>query len=278
MADPPMRLPLEDNFTDVIAKAQRGLKISDERLAELAEVSAADLAAVKGGEPIVAVIRRVARHLGLGPNALEDLALDRWYPEQPPFRRGFAMFNTAMEDMRVNNYLLWDSGSRNAAVFDTGANCDDLIEVAKAERLTVTHIFITHTHDDHVADLPKLARATGATVWASDREPADYPGARTFHENAHFHLGELAIKTLYTWGHSPGQTTYYVTGLSRPVAVVGDSLFAASIGGSPAHFAEQKRHDVEKILSLPRDTVLACGHGPLTSVAQEKLHNPFFAR
>jgi glyoxylase-like metal-dependent hydrolase (beta-lactamase superfamily II) len=104
------------------------------------------------------------------------------------------------------------------------------------------------------------------------------PGAKTFRENVHFHLGEIAIKTLSTWGHSPGQTTYYITGLPRPLAIVGDSLFAGSIGGSPTHFAEQKRHDVEKILSLPRDTVLACGHGPLTSVAQEKLHNPFFAR
>ena len=53
--------------------------------------------------------------------------------------------------------------------------------------------------------------------------------------------------------------------------------FASSIGGSPTHFADQHRNDVEKILTLPRNTVLACGHGPLTTVAQEKRHNPFFA-
>jgi len=90
-------------------------------------------------------------------------------------------------------------------------------------------------------------------------------------------LGEIAIKTLSTWGHSPGQTTFYVTGLSYPLAVVGDSLFACSMGGSQAHYADQYKNDVEKILRLPKNTVLACGHGPLTTVAQEKRHNPFFA-
>jgi glyoxylase-like metal-dependent hydrolase (beta-lactamase superfamily II) len=91
-------------------------------------------------------------------------------------------------------------------------------------------------------------------------------------------VGELAIKTLATGGHAAGQTTFYVTGLARPIAVVGDSLFSCSMGGSADHYAEQHRNDVEKIFSLPRDTVLACGHGPLTTVSQEKLHNPFFAR
>jgi glyoxylase-like metal-dependent hydrolase (beta-lactamase superfamily II) len=73
-------------------------------------------------------------------------------------------------------------------------------------------------------------------------------------------------------------TTYYITGLSWPLAIVGDAIFASSMGGSAAHFADQYRNDVEKILTLPRDTVLACGHGPLTTVGQEKKHNPFFAR
>jgi glyoxylase-like metal-dependent hydrolase (beta-lactamase superfamily II) len=104
------------------------------------------------------------------------------------------------------------------------------------------------------------------------------PHAKTFKENAHFHIGTLAIKSLLTAGHSPGLTTFFVTGLSWPIAVVGDSIFASSMGGSPDHFADQYRNNKEKILTLPRDTVLACGHGPLTTLAQEKQHNPFFAR
>jgi hydroxyacylglutathione hydrolase len=272
------RIPLEDNFTDVIGKAQRGWKISNVELAALAEVSLADLAAVQAGRPDSAVLRRIARHLKLGPDALEALAHGKWHPESPTFPHGFAMFNTLYDDMRVNSYLVWDARSRAAAAFDTGADCGGMIDLIEAERLNLRYIFLTHTHEDHIADLARLATATKAEVWASELEPAPLPGAKTFLENAHFHLGKVAVKTLLTWGHSPGQTTFYVTGLSWPLAIVGDSLFAGSIGGSREHFATQRRNDREKILRLPADTVLASGHGPLTTVAQERAHNPFFAK
>ncbi len=271
------RIPIEDNFSDVISKAQRGLKMSDEELCKRAEVTPEDLAAVKSGRVIDAVIRRVARHLRLGPNALEDLAHKRWYPETPVFPHGFAIFNTPFEDIFVNSYLVWDARERIGAAFDTGSDSSGMLDVIRTEKIRLQMILITHTHDDHIADLARLAKETGAEVWASEREPSDHPGARVFRENAHFHIGGVAIKTLSTWGHSPGQTTFYVTGLSYPLAVVGDSLFASSIGGSAEHFADQYKNDVEKILRLPRNTVLACGHGPLTTVGQEKRQNPFFA-
>lgn len=273
------RIPLEDNFDDVINKAQRGLKISDEDLAKRAEVSAEDLAAVKAGEPIDAVIRRVARHLRLSPNALEALAHKRWYPEQPVFPRGFAAFNTTFEDMTVNHYLVWDPRERVAAAFDTGASSEAMLDIIEAERLRLRYIFITHTHEDHVADLERLADAKPeAEIWSHELEPISRPGARTFAENAHFHVGELAIKTLLTSGHSPGLTTFFVTGLSWPLAIVGDALFASSMGGSATHYQDQHRNTAQKIFTLPRDTVIAPGHGPLTTLSQEKLNNPFFAR
>ena len=271
------RIPIEDTFTDVIAKAQRGLGISDKELCALAEVSAEDLRAVKAGQLLDAVIRRVARHLRLGPNALEELAHRRWYPEVPVFPHGFAIFNAPFEDMTVNSYLVWDSRARTAAAFDTGPDAGDMLGLVHSEGLKLQIIFITHAHDDHVADLGRIVRETGAEVWASEREAQGLPGANVFKENAHFHIGGIAIKTLATWGHSPGQTSFYVTGLSYPLAIVGDSMFASSIGGSATHFADQYRNDVEKILTLPRNTVLACGHGPLTTVSQERRHNPFFA-
>jgi glyoxylase-like metal-dependent hydrolase (beta-lactamase superfamily II) len=271
------RIPIEDSFTDVIGKAQRGLGISDKELCELAGVSADDLKAVKSGHLIDAVLRRVARHLRLGPNALEELAHKRWYPEAPVFPHGFAIFNAPFGDMLVNSYLVWDSRARVAAAFDTGPDAGDMLGLIRSEGLRLQMLFITHAHDDHVADVDRIVRETGAEVWASEREARDLPSPKVFKETAHFHIGGIAIKTLATWGHSPGQTTFYVTGLSYPLAIVGDSMFASSIGGSPNHFADQYRNDVEKILTLPRNTVLACGHGPLTTVAQEKRHNPFFA-
>jgi hydroxyacylglutathione hydrolase len=272
------RIPLEDNFNDVINKAQRGLQISDADLASRAEVSAEDLAAVKAGKPLDAVLRRVARHLRLSPDALETLAHKRWYPVLPDFPKGFAMFNTVHGDMTVNSFLVWDPRAKQAAAFDTGADSRAMLDLVAAEGLTLRYIFITHTHEDHIADLARLAGETKAEVWASELEPVDYPGAKTFKENAHFHVGSLAVKTLFTFGHSPGMTTFFVTGLSWPLAMVGDSIFASSMGGSATHFADQYRNNKDKIFTLPRDTVLACGHGPLTTLAQEKQTNPFFAR
>ena len=271
------RIPLEDNFVDVIGKAQRGLGWSNEELSTRAKVAVADIAALQAGEMRQHTLEGVAGALGLNTRAVLALARKEWYPVQPVFPRGFAMFNTPYGDITVNSYLIWDSKSRLAAAFDTGADALPMLDTVKSEGLTLRYLFLTHTHEDHVADISTLA-ATGAEVWASEREPADYPGAKVFKENAHFHLGELAIKTLFTWGHSPGQTTYFVTGLSWPLAIVGDSLFSSSIGGSRTNFAEQWRHDREKIFTLPLDTVLACGHGPLTTLKQEKAHNPFFAR
>ncbi|KXU35944.1 MBL fold metallo-hydrolase [Cephaloticoccus primus] len=273
------RIPIEDNFDDVINKTQRGLKISDEDLAARAEITAEQLAAVKSGKPLYGVIRRVARHLNLSPDALEVLAKKAWYPEQPNLPRGFAMFNTPYEDMFVNAYMVWDPRTRQAAAFDTGSTCEGMLDVIRDERLDLRYILLTHTHGDHIADLARLAELNPrAEIWASEREPVDHPRAQTFKENAHFHLGELAIKTLLTWGHTPGQTSFYVTGLSWPLVIVGDSIFSCSMGGSPNFFGNQLHNNKEKLMTLPKDTVIAPGHGPLTTVGQEKKYNPFFAR
>ncbi len=270
-------IPIEDHFNDVIAKAQRGYRISDAELAERSAITVDELAALKSGEPRLGALRRVARHLKLSPDALETLAKKEAYPKAPIFPRGFAMFNTVHEDMTVNNYVVWDSKSREAAVIDTGADAEDLLDFVASERLRVKCILLTHTHDDHIAALPRLAQATGAEVWSSESEPVDYPGARTFAANAYFHLGVVAIKALSTWGHSPGQTTFYVQGLSWPLALCGDSLFSASVGGSPTHLVDQIKNTRARIFSLPKDTVIGPGHGPLTTLAHERKYNPFFA-
>jgi glyoxylase-like metal-dependent hydrolase (beta-lactamase superfamily II) len=151
-----------------------------------------------------------------------------------------------------------------------------MLHTLRSEGLRLDSVFLTHTHEDHIADLDRLVAATGAPVYVSEREP--HSAAKPFPDGANFKLGGLAIGTLPTWGHSPGGTSYVVTGLAHPLAVVGDALFASSMGGSRDTYAEQYRHNVEKILTLPEDTVLACGHGPLTTVGQEKAHNPFFTR
>ena len=274
--DPMPRIPLEDNFDAVINKAQRGLRLDDGGLARRAGISSALLHALKGGTFDETAARAVAPVLQLGADQLVALGRKAWYPEQAIPPRGFAMFNTPFEDMTVNSYLVWDPRTRLAAAFDTGATCEPMLGAIGAEKLTVRYLFLTHTHDDHIADAARLLAQTGAEIYSSEREP--FPGGKTFRENQTFHLDGVAIKTLLTWGHSPGQTTYFVTGLAWPLAICGDSMFASSMGGGLVSYEDQYRNNVEKIFTLPRDTVIAPGHGPLTTLAQEKKHNPFFVR
>lgn len=272
------RLPLEDNFNDILGKTRRGLRIQDSQITKRAGVTQERLTSLLAGDASdVAALRGVAVALGLNADALVALAQGAWYPEQPDAFDGFAMFTTTYGDMTVNSFLVWDPETREAAAFDTGATCDGMLEFAKKNGLNVGAIFLTHTHADHIADLEKLVGATGAEVLTEEREPVKIP-ATTFREGSFFRIGGLSVDALSTCGHSPGQTTFFITGLDKPVAVVGDSLFAGSMGGSADHFGEQRRNSGEKILTLPVDTIVAPGHGPLSTVSQERKHNPFFAK
>ncbi len=269
-----MAIPLEDNFTDILGKAQRGLGISDSELAEKTETKVEAIRRFRDGRFDREIARKVAPVLGLNENALEDLARGRWQPEEIGLV-GLAQFHTAFNDMQVNSYLVWDSETRDAVAFDSGADSSEMLRRSVSDRLTIKLILLTHSHPDHVADLERLAKATGAPVYLSSREMVE--GAQAIDEGKTFEVGRLTIESRLTWGHSPGGMTFVVTGLERPVAVVGDSLFARSMGGGNVSYEEALRNNREKILTLPNETILCPGHGPLTTVGEEKEHNPFFA-
>src|SRR6059058_1717130 len=115
-------IPLEDNFSDVISKAQRGLEISDSDLAEKARLDASTIRKLRGGHFDELALFRVAPALGLGARALSDLAQNEYRPAAREID-GLAMFNTPFHDMRVNAFLMWDPKSRKAIAVDTGADC-----------------------------------------------------------------------------------------------------------------------------------------------------------
>jgi glyoxylase-like metal-dependent hydrolase (beta-lactamase superfamily II) len=177
--------------------------------------------------------------------------------------------------MQVNAYLVWDPATKHAVAFDSGADCSPMLEQAKKLGLTIDVILLTHAHPDHVADLARLTKETGAPVYLSSHEQAT--AAKPLEEGQTFSVGNLVIESRLTWGHSPGGMTFVVSGLVRPVAIVGDSLFAGSMGGGNVSYRDAVRNNLEKILTLPDSTVLCPGHGPLTTVGEEKRHNPFFA-
>jgi hydroxyacylglutathione hydrolase len=266
---------LEDNVGDIIGKAQRGLGISDSELAKKAGVDLQTIRKLREGDFDEAALRGVAPILDLAADPLCELAKGEWRPEKINERDGFAQFNTRFHDMTVNAYLVWDPASRAAAVFDTGADCSEMVRFASRHKLNVQLILLTHAHPDHVADLPRLREETGADVLGPAREPVS--GAEPIDEGKHFHLGNLEINTRLTWGHSQGGMTYVVTGLARPIAIVGDSLFAGSMGGGNVSYQDALQNNLQKILTLPNETIICPGHGPMTTVGEEKKHNPFFA-
>jgi glyoxylase-like metal-dependent hydrolase (beta-lactamase superfamily II) len=268
-------IPLEDNFADVIGKAQRGLGLSDTELAAKAGINSQSIRKLRNGEFDQAILRQVAPVLGLSAPALFELASGQWQPKRIGPIDGLAQFSTSYGGMLVNSYLLWNLDTKHGAAFDTGADCGEMLRRATKENLSIKLILLTHAHSDHVLDLPRLREQTGAQVFAPAREPV--PGAEGIVEGKHFRLGNIDIEARLTWGHSPGGMTYLVTGLVHPIAIVGDSIFAGSMGGGNVSYQEAIRNNLEKILTLSDDTILCPGHGPMTTVGEEKRHNPFFA-
>jgi glyoxylase-like metal-dependent hydrolase (beta-lactamase superfamily II) len=269
-------MPLEDTVADVIGKAQRGLSLSDEALESRSGVPLRAIAALKKGGHDEASLAKVAAALGLGEHALNNLATGRYLPEPITPPEGLACFNTPFGDITVNSFLVWDPLTREAAFFDTGADGDPMLEFASARDLKVKQLFITHIHGDHVYDLDRLVEKTGAHARVCEREPIQ--GAEPFSPGHIFAIGNLTVETRRTSGHAVGGITYVVKGLSRPLALVGDALFAGSMGGGVISYAEALRTNREEILTLPEETILCPGHGPLTTVGEQKRANPFFAR
>lgn len=269
-------IPLEDTAADIIGKAQRGLQISDSQLAERAGMAVDQIRSARDGALTdEAIVHAIAPVLRLHPDSLLKLSRNQWTPEQVPQIDGLAQFNTTYGDMTVNAYLVWDPKSREAAAFDTGADCREMIKRAAVEDLSFTMILLTHAHPDHIEDLDRLRADTGAPVYVPENEPV--PDATVIGEGDEFELGSLSIETRLTSGHSPGGLTFVIRGLARPVAIVGDSMFAASMGGGAVSYEDALRNNLEKILTLPDETIVCPGHGPLTSVGKEKRENPFFA-
>lgn len=266
-------IPLEDNFGDIVGKAQRGLKLSDADLAARAGIPAEAVARVKGGQADEAVLRKLAPPLNLAAEALAQSAKKGWYP--PALQvNGLAQFNTTYDDYTVNSYLVWDPKTREAVAFDTGADSSPMLALAKERGLSIKLILLTHTHPDHIADLPRLKKETGAQAHVCALERTS--GAEPFDAGKSFQVGGLKIETRQTSGHSVGGITYVISNLERPVAIVGDALFAGSMGGGMISWSDALANNRKHIFSLPDDTVICPGHGPLTTVREEKRHNPFY--
>ncbi|MFP6855238.1 MAG: MBL fold metallo-hydrolase [Opitutales bacterium] len=267
-------ISIEDFHEDVIGKAARGLGISKSELAEKAGVAIERIRAVLHGEVDEEAIRAVAPVLALDGEKLVVSANKAWRPKDHQLD-GLFQANTPYHDMLVNASLLWDSYTGKAVVFDSGTNCGTILEEIVRRSLSVEAVLLTHTHGDHVADVERLLAQSGNPPLYTNRlEP--YAGAQLIDEDWILEVGALSIRALLTSGHSVGGTSYLIDGLSQPVAVVGDALFAGSMGGGMISFSDALQNNREKLMSLPDETLICPGHGPISSIGEEKQANPFF--
>lgn len=269
-----MPIPLEDFFNDIVGKAMRGLGLADSAVSEKTGVSAVDVQSLREGTWNAATARAIAPALGLGADALVGLGEKTYRPADVSVA-GLAQFNTPYEDMTVNSYLAWDAASKEAVAFDTGADCTDMLATLAQHGLKLKLILLTHTHGDHILELDRLREKTGAPAFVGEREPIE--GAESFAAGRTWAIGSLMIESRLTWGHSKGGITYVIRGLTKPVAVVGDAVFAGSMGGGGVSYADALATNRAEIFTLSDDTVICPGHGPLTTVGEEKRNNPFFA-
>ena len=271
---------LEDHLGDILRKARAMSNVSAADAAQVAGLTEAELGALEesgivGRRPNLGAL---AGLLGLHAAKLEGIA-NSWLPAERDLSawREFRCFATTEAGNAVNSYLVWDEVSRDAALFDTGWNADEALSDTETNQLLLRHLFITHAHRDHVAAVdavrekfPKVRLHTNAKNAPVDQRnrPNDF-----------IHLGSLRITNRSTPGHTEDGVTYIVGNWPEDapaVAFVGDALFAGSIGRGNQSWDLARQAVREQILTLPADTLLCPGHGPLTTVAEEKAHNPFF--
>ena len=275
------RMNLEDHLGDIIRKARTMGNVSTAAAAKAAGISESELAALEESGKASGKFNSapLAPVLGLSAAKLEGIAKG-WLPapEDLTIWREIRVITTNGDDgLSVNCYLVWDEVTRDAALFDTGLDAKPIIDCITAEQLQLKHIFISHSHWDHVEALPKLREA-----WPKARIHSGSKNAPVDQRNKNaeiVHLGGLRVTHRETPGHAEDGVTYIVGNWQEDapiIAIVGDTIFAGSMGrGNPDwNLAKQKVR--EQILTLPADTLLCPGHGPLTTVAEEKAHNPFF--
>jgi hydroxyacylglutathione hydrolase len=271
---------LEDHLGDVIRKARAMSGVSAEAAAQAVGLAPAELAALEESGNVTKRPNFAALALSIGLHAgkLESLA-HGWLPAKVDLGRWreLRQISTTRRGNTVHCYLVWDASTREAALFDTGWDAQPVVDLIADNQLQLEHLFLTHTHEDHIAGMAMIREKHPAIRLHSGSKHA--PREQRTGLTDLFHLGSLRIANRDTPGHAEDGVTYVIGAWpddAPQVAIVGDAIFAGSMGGAPQHGALAKQKVRDQILSLPPDTLLCPGHGPLTTVAEEKLHNPFY--
>ena len=193
--------------------------------------------------------------------------------------------------LQENAYLVIDRGSGAAVMVDPGDEGERLIEAIERENVRLDAIWLTHAHFDHIGAVAPVRRRFSVPVHLHEGdlrifeagpfqaasyglpfEGDDLPAER-FTEGQGLTLGGLSFTVMHTPGHSPGHVVIHGHG----IALVGDCLFSGSVGRTDLPFgsAFELGRSLERIVALPPETRVLPGHGPATTVDEERRTNPW---
>ncbi len=273
-------MTLEDHIGDIIRKGRLASGTAVLKAAQAGGLSEANLNVLEETGQVSATVNfaAIGKAIGIDGGKLERIA-SGWLPAPSNLSqwRELRQITTTANGMAVHCYLVWDEVSREAALFDTGWDAAPVFQLIDDNGLALQHLFITHTHEDHVAAMGDV-RARFPKVHLHTNAKSAPPQHRN-RANDFVHLGNLRITNRDTPGHAEDGVTYIVGGWPEDaphVALVGDAIFAGSIGRGNQSWEMARQKVREQIFALPEQTLLCPGHGPLTTVAEEKANNPFF--
>lgn len=193
--------------------------------------------------------------------------------------------------LEVNCFIIADDITKDAIVIDPGDEPDRILDLIKENNFKIKYIVCTHAHFDHVGAVSDLKKETGAEIVIHRDELEIYQGARdqgTFwgyeldplpepdifiNEGDKLEIGNLRFEILHTPGHSPGGICLYGKG----IVITGDTLFAGSVGRTDFYGGDMNnlKKSFLRLMSLPPDTKVFPGHGPSSTIKEEKTGNFF---
>ena len=267
-ADYPIMPALEDDFTYVLRKALIGHALAPSEAAARAGLTEAEVLAFLRGMFCAATARKLAPVLGLNAEAFAGHAA---YQPRPCAVAGIVRLDLPFGKERVNCWLIQAGDA--IILFDAGYEPADLMAAIADHACRLPDLaFITHAHHDHVGGVPQLL-AAGVPVHA-----AGIAGTIPMLPGATIQCGPLAIGASDLSGHATPALGFHVGGLGQPVLVAGDALFAGSMGGcgTPALYQHARRRLHAVLDPLPDATVVLPGHGPATTLGEERAANPFW--
>jgi hydroxyacylglutathione hydrolase len=196
--------------------------------------------------------------------------------------------------LQCNCSIVGDEITHEAMVIDPGDEIEDILALVQKHMLQVKQIVITHAHIDHVGGAMKLRAATGAPIllnqndyallkmldvqaaWLGMKSPGKVEIDQSLGQADVVRAGSLVANVMHTPGHTEGSICLYFPAEKKLIA--GDTLFAGSIGRTdlPGGSFDRIMNSLHgQVLALPDETVVIPGHGPETTIGEERENNPF---